>query len=278
MKNAVQDLVVSFFGFVSSTLTAFLLWKIEEILGFSIYSFSLWFIIPIGAIGCGFLAASGYYLGSVLFGHRPSKMLMFNMVLISISTFFMVHWFSYASIEIEGKLLSDYISLIDYLKYILQHQSMEFRVHAVKVGESGELGSIGFFTAFLQIVGFAIGGFVVYGYLSNLPYCTSCAVYLKSKMKNVRYFGSADTFAKMFDELIDYFKNSELQNAITLHKNAGEPEHFSDAYLIATLHRKQCTKCQQNWLSFSAHKKNGNEWNEIEDVKVSKFYAGELHD
>jgi hypothetical protein len=36
---------------------------IERLTGFDVFTFSLWFIIPAGAIGTGIAAASGYYFG-----------------------------------------------------------------------------------------------------------------------------------------------------------------------------------------------------------------------
>src|ERR1700730_6465648 len=84
-----QDLLVAGFGAATSFLTAIILAAIEIKFGFSVYGFMFWFVVPGGAICSGFAAASGYYAGARYFNHRPTKVLLLNMVVISITTFFL---------------------------------------------------------------------------------------------------------------------------------------------------------------------------------------------
>ena len=55
-----SDLLVTAAGALTSVLTALILFGIEQLFGFSLYTWSLWLILPIGAILSGFAAASGY--------------------------------------------------------------------------------------------------------------------------------------------------------------------------------------------------------------------------
>ena len=69
MKQIMKGLIVTLFGVATTILTAGLLVYIKLKLGFSLYNFTFWFVIPIGAIFSGFLAAIGYPVGLRLTHH-----------------------------------------------------------------------------------------------------------------------------------------------------------------------------------------------------------------
>ena len=52
-----SDLLVTAIGALTSVLTALILSGIEHFFDFSLYTWSFWFIVPIGAILSGFAAA-----------------------------------------------------------------------------------------------------------------------------------------------------------------------------------------------------------------------------
>lgn len=99
MTRTVQDLLVTAFGLATSVAIAVLLVLIEIRWELAIYTFTFWFIIPVGAIGAGLVAAGGYYLGARLFNHRPTSILLFNMLGISVGTFFLIHFLTYSFFE-----------------------------------------------------------------------------------------------------------------------------------------------------------------------------------
>ena len=49
MKKFIQDILVSTSGLISSLITALILVFVELQFNFAIYSFTFWFIIPVGA-------------------------------------------------------------------------------------------------------------------------------------------------------------------------------------------------------------------------------------
>lgn len=174
----------------------------------------LWFVIPVGAIFSGFVAAGGYYLGSILFGHKPTWLLLIHMVLVSVATYFAINWLRYMSTETDGRLLSDLIPFSQYMDIILRHQTMELLVHGTKVGTTGELGGFGYATAALQIIGFAIGGAVIFTVLSTRPYCEKCRKFLKAGQKQVRYAAEPGGFMTMVKDVAAHFDSDRLQEAI----------------------------------------------------------------
>lgn len=115
MRKTGEDLLAGLCGFVTSLLTAVILWWVEVQFGFAFYTWMFWFVIPVGALLSGFAGASGYYAGSWAFGHRPTGLLLLNIVIASATTFFLIHYLSYVSLQVEGKYVSDYIPFTQYL-------------------------------------------------------------------------------------------------------------------------------------------------------------------
>jgi len=164
-----QDFTLSSTGAATSFVTAAILVAIERSTGFSYYTLTSLGAIPVGALLSGLVGASGYYLGARLFNHRPTKILLLNMVVISVATFFLIHYFHYYFLTIEGKLVRDFISFVYFLRIELSHN-----------------GAWGYLYATLQVIGFAAGGLAVFGYLNSLPYCEKCAKYLSAKDSQTR--------------------------------------------------------------------------------------------
>ena len=274
--NIMQDLVVSVFGLAASWATAGILYLCEEHFALSLYSLMMWFVVPIGAIISGFVASGGYYFGSILFGYKPTKLLMFNIVFISVSTFFMIYWLGYTSVAVNGRPIKEFITFSKYIDEVITHQSMNIHVHGSNFGSTGELGGFGYFIAILQILGFAIGGLIIYGILSSLPYCQKCSKYLKARSKQDRYAPEAESFKSMITELGALFNADQLQKALDIHGTYGEKKMPKGGYLMSTLERKQCPVCKMNWLQFSPKKLERNGWNDITELQFAKYYDGEL--
>src|SRR5262245_35622626 len=108
-RRSVEDLLVGACGFVTSLLTAVILWWVERQFGVAFYTWTFWLVIPVGALLSGFAGASGYYAGSWLLNHRPTRLLLLNILIASIATFFLIYYLSYSTLEIDGKIVSDYI-------------------------------------------------------------------------------------------------------------------------------------------------------------------------
>ena len=274
LKRLAQDLIVTAFGAAASLLTSLLLSQFERNLGISLYTFSFWFIIPVGAIGAGLVPAGAYFLGIKLFNHRPSNLILLNMVCVSVGTFFLIHYLTYATLEVSGKLVHEYISFGDYLDFVVRHAS-------IRVGHgrasTGELGGFGYVYAIIQIIGFALGGVVVYGWLASQPYCEKCSRYLLLKDEQIRYSMDSQMFADMVAHINQLFSVRQFQRAIEIHTKFGMYPETNKHYLKSVLEIKECDKCGTNWLRFTGFKRAGDDWNEITGCSLSAFYRGELN-
>jgi len=274
-KRAGEDIVVGFCGFATSLLTALILWGIEARFGFALYTWTLWLVIPVGALLSGFAGATGYYAGSWFFGHRPTRLLLLNIVIASVGTFFTIHYLSYITLQIEGKQVSDYIPFWQYLDIAIKSTSMEFRFRgAAKLGSTGELGSWGYATAALQVIGFAVGGFAVYAHLVSKPYCDKCSRYLSGKGRRVRYAGDAEGLQAAAARFLTSVANGDILPAIQEHKDSsgfGTSSPPKDCHLRSVVEVRHCKKCETHWVKFSVEKLVGDDWKEIQELTVERF-------
>jgi hypothetical protein len=271
-----QDLVVAAFGAATSFVTAIILAAIEIKFDLSIYSWMLWFVIPVGAICSGFAAASGYYAGARYFNHRPTKVLLLNMVVISITTFFLIHYINYYFLVVDGRPARELVDFARYLDIVLSHTAVQFSVRAAKVGGPVELGSLGYLYAVLQIVGFAIGGVAVYGYLKALPYCERCSKYLVAKHTQTRYTADADRLSEIAALMRQCALGGRLQDAIAAHATTGSETAGKDPKLRSQVEIKRCKNCDQHWMKFTVSRWAKDEWKEISEAGFRTFTAEPL--
>ena len=106
-KTTARDLLVGVFGFATCLLTAVILWWIETRSGFAFYTWTFWFVIPVWAVFSGFVGASGYYAGAWVLNHHPTPLLLLNIVLASVGTFFLVHYLSFVTMQVDDVSVRD---------------------------------------------------------------------------------------------------------------------------------------------------------------------------
>ena len=149
---------------------------------------------------------------------------------------------------------------------------MEFRFRgAVKLGTTGALGTFGYVVACLQILGFAAGGFCVYGYLTSQPYCEKCSRYLSGKGSQIRYTGDGDGLQATAAQVLADISNGAIASAVERQRDFGTPDHQKDNHLRTMFTVRHCKKCGQHWVKFTVEKKSGDNWKEIPEVTVAGF-------
>lgn len=271
----IQDLIVTGGGFIASTATAWALYAMERWWNFSLYSLMVWFVLPAGAVAAGMGAAAGYYAGARIADTRPSRGLLVNMVLVAATTFLAIHWLRYEAFVIDAGL-GGRVSFWRYLDVALQHQSMTLRVHGAALGSTDELGLFGYAIAALQILGFALGGFLVYGALAKLPFCERCARYLSARGQQKRFADTPDSFEAMASAMVARWREGDMQGALDLHRNWGVTKVSKTCKVQSTLERKQCPGCRVNWLRYRAERFDGRDWKSLPGLDFSRYHEGDL--
>ncbi len=278
MNRTAQLLVVTALGFVSSMAIAAGLVVLETHAGMPLYDLSVFIVLPIGALLAGMVAASGYYFGALWIGYKPTKLLFLSVALVSLATFFAIHWFDYTLLKVDGRLVREHVSFWAYLEVVLEHQKIEIWSHHTKVATTGELGLWGYARAAEKIVGFALGGVLVFFLLKARPYCEHCGKYLKSRLSQVRYTSEPESVMALAEQVAAFFESDRVQEALNLHGNFAGPKKRKNTHLRSSLERKQCPQCHVNWLAFSVEKRVGRDlWQRLEGLTFAQFHQGRLY-
>lgn len=266
--KVIADLLVSLFGFITSLATAVILWLIETHTGHAFYSLTLWHFIPIGAMLSGFAGSSGYFLGSWVFGHRPTKLLLINILLVSATTFFLVFYLPYRTLEINGNPIHSLISFPEYLDVAFRSASIRtIRLSGGTSSVATPLGWTGYIIALLQIIGFSIGGLLAYMKLASKPYCEKCFRYPHSKGKRIYYSDRTDAIQSALP-ISNAVRIGDIASALDLQKAWGSPEctdHCSDTpgCFKSVIQIYHCPKCKSHNLKFQLEHQTGSSWTEV---------------
>lgn len=252
----IEDLLVTGFGFATSTAVAWLSWWMASHWDIAVYTWMANMVIPIGAIICGFVAAIGYWIGARWFNHRPTKVLMFNIVLVSISTFFAIHHFHYTNDKVSGMRISRNMTYPDYLVAVTEH--MTYKTSGSST-EGTELGKWGWGVAALQVIGFSFGGFAVYSMLCAVPYCDGCSKYLNKRTSALKKWKDPAEMHAAFETVSGLINQEHYQEAINTFAGTGEKRRIGTK---ATLHLdlRKCPDCDLCRLSLTANQKVSRKW------------------
>ncbi len=173
------------------------------------------------------------------------------------------------TLEIEDVPVSDVVPFWQYLDLVTR--SMSIGLVRASSAATGELGSLGYVVALLQLLGFAAGGFLVYAFLADLPYCADCSRYLAAKGSLERYTPDHEALVATATAVLDLVRVGDLAGAIAAHKTFGGPIPQAQDHLCATITVRHCKKCGQHWMKFTVLKGSGNDWTEIPELTASRF-------
>lgn len=249
MNSFAKGLMVGLAGLVSSVATAFLEVYLSRLFGFSIFTAMFWFVIPIGAIGLGCVAASGYYFASMRLHNRPSKALLVQMVAIAGMTQVLIYYLAFATSHLaDGRLVSVALTFGQYMDAVLTSGHIQMTLAYAPVHpESGEVGRLGYVLALIQFVGFLLGGAVVWGRLSKLPFCPSCQTYRKKLGTNTRHFFNKPSATKYYQRALSSF-NSQDAFLATLADGAEDEVGRKNPSFRIQLHLFVCPQCKNQEL------------------------------
>ena len=270
MNRSAKASITTLCGIGSSVLTAALLSFVELHWGHALYSFTAWFVIPIGAVGAGMVAAAGYLIGARLAHHRPSVKLLGLIVTTSAAMFFLIQWMDYTFMSVDGQPIQNGLSFGDFLGYTVAHTSLRFGMRGHFTGPGVEIGTAGYLFAGVQVIGFVIGGLAIYGFISAMTYCDECGLYLNSKGTQTRYFSTAEEMKAATANIQDEMHSRRLQHSVLIHGATGASDS-KGAIFSSAMEIKSCNGCGKHWTKFTANRKAGNDWKEISELSLSAF-------
>jgi hypothetical protein len=226
------------------------------VFGVDFSSMSVWLVVPIGAIGAGMLAASGYFRTAGELKEPPGGVMLLNMVLIAITTFGLIQYSQFYSAALTNPEWRA-VGFWQYYMMSVTHKELVFR-HALHQSYSG-LGNAAWVLEATRLCGFIAGAVVAYHDLrrratdpvagsaaaDQLPdtSCDRCGVPLYSR-----------TFASMVGAEIveDYIaargiENSALADSFRQHRSAAQPG------LAFSLRLATCGVCARDQVILMVH-------------------------
>jgi len=270
MKRYAGDLVISLCGLVTTVLTVGILVYVEIHLAFAFYSITHFFVLPTGAIISGAAAASGYYLGAQWLHARPTIKILFNMLLISVGAYFSINYLLYRLLEVDGVAVSTLVGFAEFMEVVVTNMSLTIgRGNA----ETGELGSLGYVVAVLQVIGFALGGGAVYLFLRSKPFCDHCNRYYRKIWRETRFTGDAEVYVDAVARMAARAGSDGIDAVREQHRAIGTEKGSGETHLKAELSLLRCGVCTRELLTFKTYREKGNDWEAVDPLSFSQHYA-----
>ena len=261
MKGIANSFGVAACGLVTSVLTALAVVVVSRMTGFDLFTFSVWVVVPVGAILIGFAAASGYYFGSLYFHKRAGLSLLLQMVVIAGLTQLLIYYIGYSTFVLDdGRRVSDFIPFGQYLD--ITFTSAHYRIGRA-MRDTGEVGSFGYWLAAFQFVGFLVGGLSVYGFLWTKPVCQTCNMYLRPLSKREKSFPDRNSASPYYDALFQHPVGGPEFAALI--RSDSKSEAKKGALSVTTI-LHGCPKCKSQLIEEKVQVHNGTEWKDVSDL------------
>jgi hypothetical protein len=187
MRGLLKNLGALVVAAASFALTIGFVLGLQWLVSFNLFSLMWWGVIPLGAFMTGLLAASGYYLGAVKLDLKPTWVVAVGVLVVAALVQVTLYYSQYAMARAEdGQAISEFVSFPRYVGWTLSHAKYGLIVHGYRPGgpDGGlEVGAFGYVVAVLQFLALVIGGFAIYAFLNDKPYCDPCGKYLERIMK-----------------------------------------------------------------------------------------------
>ncbi len=165
-------------GAVTITLALAGVWLADRA-GESVMGWYADYVIPVGAILVGLVAASGFGIASWSTGTKITGLLLLAVTAMLLGGYVLAQYVEFRLAFPDGAVLAngDPAGFLDY--YDAVTRSFRWMEHD-KPG--APLGMLGYLVRLGEVVGFTGGGVLVPFALRKVPYCDACRVYMRSPL------------------------------------------------------------------------------------------------
>ena len=256
MKSFGENFGIALCGLITSILVAIADVAIARMTTIDLFRFSIWFVVPAGAICIGLAAASGYYLGSLYFHKRATPILLVQMVAIAALTQLLIYYLGYATMVLDdGVRVSDLVPFSKYIDVLLT--SPHYRIGRAQT-DTGAVGNLGYWIALLQFLGFALGGLAVYGFLEAKVVCPYCDYSLRSLAKRARMFSNDDATAAYYDRVFTLpVDGPEFADLVRTEAKVKDPQQGAHNVVFTLM---GCPKCKVQMVDLKVQNYTGKKW------------------
>lgn len=239
MRGMSAEILTTLAGIATAVGMVALNVAIDRGIDLDLLGFTFAFVIPAGAFFGGLGAASGYYVAARATQTLPNRRILFEMLAIAFSTWMLMHWVEYATLQLSsGKLVRDVVPFWEFLQIRTEHLQLTIENAGGRaVGSPTELGLLGYAHELLQIAGFLLGGFVMFAALSSIEACAPCSRYAPSTQLLQRAPSTAfdDILARAGIALPSLAQH--VTKAVGKHRLVG-----------LNLHIATCPSCRRSWI------------------------------
>ena len=243
--TAAKYLLVSVAGILGFVATVVVLAAFEHFTGFNLFSFSLFIVVPAGALLSGFAAASGFYLASLWLQVRPNWFILLQIIIVAALAQIAIYYAGYWSLVLDdGTVVADRIGFKEYLDIYLSSQHIRVGRGSV---DAGEVGQFGWWLAGIEYIGFLVGGVAAFLLLRAYPSCQGCNLYLRKIAKKEQFFSEQDDFGRYYDQLFNYgVDGPEFKSLLQWSPKEGKSEK-GNIQVQSILRR--CPSCKEEFMT-----------------------------
>lgn len=266
MPYALRVALVAATSLIAGIVLAFVISAIELQTDVALYGLSVAFVIPVGAIGCGLVASVGYYAASRELHVRPTPALLSIPLATAVVTFVASHFFSYQRYEFApGRTLSDVMTFGEYLRAAATETSLSFGSR----GGTDRLGSLGYAVTAIEIVGFAVGGWMVANHLRSKPWCSDSSHFMKRVEQRKQMFEEGEPFEHVMARITDQLENGNSADVIqVLPEHRGSFKENRKAAFSVEVDRYECESCGVAHGVVTTHARRGNQWQQTSRSEI----------
>jgi hypothetical protein len=218
-------------------------------------------------MGCGITAGSGYYFAAKKLNHKATRLVMANLISMSISTYFVVQYIEYSYREVKGQPVRSLVSFGTYLDIVIRNST----VGLLGGPQSDALGIFGYVLVLLPICGFALGGYFLFSKLQLRPYCDRCELYLEPDWGDSRYAYTDEEMKQLFAVLKKFYREENFAAAAERFMKWGQDVPPRNCRLLTEISTSPCPKCGGQWLQFQGKMVVNDEYRSAGKWYVSGF-------
>ncbi len=253
-------------GLITSLATAFLNYYCYELTQFSFFTFGLWFVIPIGAICCGFLAVSGYYGACFWQNKIIDKLDLLLMVALATLSMGLIYYVEYYMRIVREGYSAD-LGFLEYILLVTEKTALTFKLSKHGKGfDLGEPGKYGYLLFLMDFVGVLVGAGGAFFGLKALDVCATCSLYLRKVKKVQFFFESFPIFDEYFTSLSTL--NPTDNNILSTVFNANQHSSKAQNTVKYEVTLKKCSNCGMELIYGEGKIRQQKEWRIIKDSMI----------
>ncbi|MCF2940609.1 hypothetical protein L1N85_19635 [Paenibacillus alkaliterrae] len=285
-KQAKKAPTAYMFGLIGMFLSVIIALGGLSLADFEFYSFSLWFVIPVGGIAFGMITTSVYCWRIVNKGYKPSRKNYLVSLVMVLITFFFIQYGEYQITyvtddnEVNHQFTGDHISNFmdeddnvltfnNYFAYKLKNSESSLMYRGSEISEIDSSTGYNLFSWSLNLVGFLLGGlFSVFLSTQGKTHCMACKrAYVTEHRLGEMSSGKVVELQKLvqaiesnnFNTFIDIINRCDIFNN-------NDSEAQEESYIIKI---GACPNCKHGYIIMRNYSPNGQgEYNENENKKI----------